>query len=109
MSGEEITKRLEELERRIAELEKFVGDEKSEPKKASSNYRGLMGGIQKLMDEKFLDSPKKVVEINEELKRNGYHYPAGSVDKILRVDLLRKRNVLTRVKEAGIYKYAIKK
>ena len=104
-----MTKIIEAHEKRIAHLENILTDKKAEPKKVANSYSGLTGGIQKLIDEKYVDMPRRVSEINEELKRNGYHYPAGSVDKILRVDFLKRRNTLTRIKEGGIYKYVIRR
>jgi len=56
-----------------------------------------------------LDTPKSVKEVQEELRKEGYHYSYESVDKLLRVDFMTKRKILTRIKENNVWKYVIRK
>jgi hypothetical protein len=105
---DEIQKRIRDHEKRISELEKATFVEKVTPKK-EQEFKGLSGGIQFLISKGFLDTPKSVKEIQEELRKEGYHYPYESIGKLLSVDFMSKRKILTRVKENNVWKYVIRK
>lgn len=81
-------------------------EEKKEEKKA---YKGLAGGIRMLIDEGFMDSPKLVKEIHEELKRQGFHYPQPSLSKLLSINFMKNKRILTRISEGKNWKYVIRK
>jgi len=109
----ELEKKLEIYEKRIGKLEKLLQPKKAELQETKSknenDFKGLIGGIRFLISKGFLNSPKNVNQIQEDLKKEGYHYSYDSVDKILRVDLLQKQKILTRVKEENVWKYVIRK
>jgi len=104
---DEIKKTIQDHERRISELEKAIFVKKVKPK--IEEFKGLSGGIKFLITNGFLSSPRSVKEIHEELKKEGYHYPYHSVDKLLRVDFVTKQKILTRVKENKVWKYVTRK
>ncbi len=103
----ELEKALKELEKRISKLEKAIFTEKVKP--VTGEFKGLSGGIRFLISTGFLNSPKSVREVREELKREGYHYSYDSVDKLLRVDFMAKQKILTRIREDGVWKYVVRK
>lgn len=103
----EIEKIIENHEKRISELEKAIFVKKVKPK--VEELKGLSGGIRVLISKGFLNSPKSVKEILEELKKGGYYYPRKSVNKLLSVDFSTKRRILTRIKENKVWKYVLKK
>jgi len=104
----EIQKMIRAHEKRISELEKAIFVEKVTPKK-EQEFKGLSGGIQFLISKGSLDTPKSVKEIQEELRKEGYHYPFGSISKLLSVDFMSKRKILTRTEENNVWKYVIRK
>lgn len=99
---------IQDHEKRISELEKAIFIEKAKPKK-KHEFKGLSGGIEYLISKGFLGTPRSVKEVQEELRKEGYHYSVQSVDKLLRVDFVRKRKILTRTKENNIWKYVARK
>jgi len=103
-----IEKMVRDHEKRISELEKAVFVERVETKR-KPEFKGLSGGIEYLISKSFLDIPKSVKEVQEELKKEGYHYSYESVDKLLRIDFMTKRKILTRIKEDRVWKYVIRK
>jgi len=103
-----LKKKLQEHERRISELEKAIFVKKIKPKE-KQEYKGLSGGIEYLISKEFLNTPKSVKEIYEELRKEGYHYPEKSVHKLLSVDFMTKRKILTRIKENNVWKYVTRK
>jgi hypothetical protein len=108
----ELEKKLETQEKRILKLEKILLQEsKKQPQNSNdeNNFKGLIGGIRFLISKGFLNEPKTSKENQEELKKEGYHYSIKSVDKILRVNLMQKQKILTRVREENVWKYVIKK
>jgi len=101
-----------EIEQRFGVLEKRVAALEDKPKimkpsEQAENFGGLAGGIRRLVRDGFLNTPKAVKEIENELKREGYHYAYKSIDKRLR-DLVKNRN-LTRIDDKGVWKYALRK
>lgn len=105
---EEIKKMIENHEKRVSALEEAIFVQKFEPKK-KPEFKGLSGGIQHLISKGFLNTPKSVKEIQEELRKEGYHYPYESVNKILYVNFMTKQKLLTRIKENDVWKYVIRK
>jgi hypothetical protein len=110
MTGQmdEIKKAIQNHEKRISKLEKAIFTEKAKPK-GKREFKGLSGGIEYLISKEFLNTPKSVKEIHNELRKEGYHYQEKSVDKLLRIDFMAKRKILTRIKENNVWKYAVRK
>ena len=67
----------------------------SQPKEIPKTYKGVVGGIIRLVDEDFLNKPRSINEVSDELKKDGYVYKAS----VTAVALLRlnRRRILTRV------------
>ena len=105
---EEIKKIMQDHERRLSKLEKAVFVKKAKPK-GNQEFRGLSGGIQYLISKGSLNVPKSAKEVQEELRKEGYHYGLQSVDKLLRIDFMTKQKILTRIRESNVWKYAIRK
>ena len=107
--------RIDDQEKRIQELERHTKTTtqtaNSAPKKeeAEKVYKGLVGGISLLIDNSFFNVPKTLNEVNEELAREGYHYPIQSINKALTVGFTLNKKLLTRVKSEGSWRYAIRK
>ncbi|WP_016939599.1 hypothetical protein [Nitrosopumilus sp. SJ] len=81
---------------------------KKNPKKQSFNdYSGLKGGINFLIDHNFFDQLKSSKDVNEELKKENYFHTIQSVDKRLR--FLVSSKILTRIRDEGKWKYALRK
>jgi len=107
---EEIKRILADHEKRIKELEKAIlSKDRTESKVAEKEYDGLSGGIRFLIDNGFLNIPKSVNEIMEELKKEGYHYPRKSINKLLSINFARNAKILTRIKEEKVWKYVVRK
>lgn len=100
--------KIKEIEERLSKIEKTVFKTKK-PTSINNNYEGLSGGIQLIIDNGFLNTPKDVVEIISELKRENYHYPKESIRKIVSVDFTKKKRILTRVRENNLYKYVVRR
>jgi hypothetical protein len=108
----ELEKKIQALEKRVSKLESIFPpkSELRETKpKDQNDFRGLVGGIRFLISRNFLSTPKTVNEILDELKKEGYHYPYDSVNKIVSVNLMQKQKILTRVKEDNVWKYVLRK
>jgi len=104
----EIEKAIQEHESRISRLEEAVLEKGKEPRKPQE-FKGLSGGIEYLISKGYLDSPKSVKEIQEELRKEGYHYQRPSVNKMLSVDFTVKQRSLTRITEKNVVKYVVRK
>ena len=103
-------KKFEDYKKRLEKLEKAVfGKKEKTTQKLKSDYSGLVGGIQLLVDNGFFSNPKLLKEIVKELKVKNYHYSQASVSKILARDFVRKKRILNRIKEGVNYKYVIRK
>lgn len=107
---EEIEKKVKNHEIRLSRIEKMIFKGKKLPK-IKETYKGLNGGIRLLIKNGFLDSPKSLKKITEELKRLGYHYSKKSISKALLVDFMKKWHILTRVngRKGKFWKYVVKK
>ena len=106
---EEIKRILADHEKRIKELEKATRLKRDVKPRTEDNYSGLVGGIRFLIDNGFLNEPKSVNEIMEELKREGYHRSTASISKMLSVDFTRNKKILNRIKEGKVWKYVVRK
>ncbi|MFH1774528.1 MAG: hypothetical protein ABH874_06180 [Methanobacteriota archaeon] len=104
----DINKILENHEKRLSKIEEVIFSKKVKVSKPA-DYTGLSGGIRLLIDNGFLNTPKSVNEIQNELTREGYHYPSKSTDKLLSVNFMQKKKILTRVKEGNGWKYVVRK
>jgi hypothetical protein len=104
----ELEKIVKAHEQRILKLEKILLKKEAKPN-VQTDFKGLTGGINFLISKGFLDSPKSVKEIHEELKSEGYHYPEKSVRKILSIDFMQKHKILTRIQEGKVWKYVLRK
>lgn len=108
--ADQSSKKIKELESRISKLENVVfSKKKSSTKTKSTQYVGLKGGIQLLMDNGFFKKPVLVTQIQDELQREGYFRPLQSTDTILRRDLVQKEKILTRIKVNGVWQYVMRK
>jgi hypothetical protein len=102
---EETKKFLESFEKRIKILEEKILIKKEIPK--SKEFIGLSGGIRFLIRNGFLETPKSLEEIKKEMDRENYYYPYSSISKILG-DFVTKK-ILTRFKEADVWRYVVRK
>lgn len=76
---------------------------------SNGSYKGLTGGIQFLIDNRFFNQLRSVRETQSELTREGYHYEAPTITQILTVNFTNKRKILKRIKNDGIWKFVIRK
>jgi len=107
MEKNEIEKMLKDHEERLKKIESFFT--KKETPKITDDYSGLNGGIRLLIKNDFLDKPKSLKEIQNELKRENYHYSISAVAKALSVYFTKNKKILTRFKEGKIWKYVVRK
>ncbi len=75
----------------------------------SSSYKGLVGGITLLIDNEFFNNPKTANETHAQLKKETYYYSLKSVDGSLRKDFVSRRKTLTRIQDANVWKYVLRK
>lgn len=104
----ELNEAIQNHEKRISKLEKAIFKEQIKSKE-KLEFKGLSGGIEYLISKGFLNTPKSVKEIHNELRKEGYYYSEQSVDKLLRIDFMTKRKILTRIKENNVWKYVLRK
>lgn len=71
-------------------------------------FTGLSGGLSKLYQEGFFDTPKLLKQILDEMERQAYYYSAPAVNTTLTRYFV-KKNLLTRVGKRGQWKYVKKK
>jgi hypothetical protein len=106
----DIERKLDDHELRLRHLEALILTTKSHkgvtPK---PNYKGLNGGIEMLIENKYFQSPKEAVQIIQELKREGYHYAPAAVRKALGVYFTKDKKILTRIRQDSVWLYAIRK
>lgn len=107
---EEIKKRLDDFENRLKKIEDFLfsGQNKKE-KIVSEDYKGLAGGVRFLIDKGFLNQPKSVNEILNELKKENYHYTLTGIASTLSETFTKSQKILNRIKEGKVYKYVVRK
>ncbi|MEO9277410.1 MAG: hypothetical protein ABI340_06505 [Nitrososphaera sp.] len=127
MTKDTVEKRLDELENKIDRIMNILEDKlnilpreesytkqryetKPKPIKEEVNqYKGLVGGVQYLVDNNYFNELRSMREIFEELKKEGYYYSLQAVDTILRRDFVLKKKILTRTQEDGVWKYIRRK
>jgi hypothetical protein len=68
---------------------------------------GLTNALSQLVDSGFFFQPKGVEQAAEELLRRGFHPPRTSVNKLLFDTFMKRRGMLTRNKEGGVWKYRL--
>lgn len=66
----------------------------------------VTGRIEYLVKSGFLDQPRKLSDIREELARQGFPYDVKTVDNALRI--LLRRMIIRRLGVRGHYQYVIK-
>ena len=98
---------------RISKLEnqinsKTVKSKSEKTKKDKSHYSGIVGGIQLLIDNGFLNNPKSSKEIHREMNKKRYFKSLQSVDGSVRKKFVKKK-ILERIKDDKIWKYVIRK
>lgn len=115
MDEEEIKQEFEKVWEKIKDLEQRINSDvtpkiqQKKQKETKKNYKGLGGCINLLIDNKFFDTLKSLNEIIDEMKREGYHHSKGSVSKMLSINFVKNKKVLTRLKEEKIWKYVVRK
>jgi len=102
-----VDKRLESSEARISNLERAFSSPERTKTFTKGSPKGPTNAISKLVQEGFLDVPKPVKEIEQELKRQGYYYSLQAIDATLR--RMNVNNVLTRTGKRGQWRYAVRK
>ena len=98
-----------DIEKRLSALEKMVLSDDKKTTLKTDEFEGLRGGIRLLIKNGFFDKPRKVKDIEGELKREGYHYPIPSISKALSVDLTNKQKILNRIHEDEQWHYVLRK
>lgn len=104
------SKKIKKLEKRISKLEKAVfGTVNSSMKSKANQYKGLVGGLNLLIENGFFKKPVMVTEVQDELQKEGYYNPIQSTDTVLRRDMVNRKKILTRLKVDGIWQYVRRK
>lgn len=107
---EEIKRRLDDFESRLEKIEKILFSDKTRKEKiVSKDYKGLAGGVRFLIDNGFLNQPKSVNEILDELKKESYHYTTAGIASTLSETFTKNQKILNRIKEGKVYKYVMRK
>jgi len=114
MVERDIAKALELLENRVSRLEKIIStiitrDDKPKEKLGKSQYKGLTGGINFLIDSGFFKILRSKKEVYDELKKEGYYHRPEAVDTILRRDFVGTKKILSRIEDGKIWKYGLRK
>lgn len=99
---EKLKRMIQEHEDRITKLEDNLISKKSLP----NNFKGIKGGIQLLIRNKFFNAPKSSNEIIKEMKINGFVYDKSSIENTLRKDFL-ENNTLQKIPEDTKWKYVV--
>lgn len=104
-----VEERITSLENRLNKVEDVIFAKQDQQPLVKKKYEGLTGGIKMLIDSNFLDEPKSAREIADELTREGYYNVKESVDKLLRVDFLKNKKIIMRIKDGKVWKYVKRK
>ena len=106
----DILNRLGRLEARVAKLES-QREPLSKPMTAAEvqSFGGLSGGVNLILKEGFLNTPKSVDDIQKELERRGYYHSFEAIATLLRRDFMKRRQILTSVEKDGKWYYVNKK
>ena len=103
-------KKIKKIEERISKLEKAVFGTKSGPDQNKKNQqKGLVGGINLLVDNGFFKKPVLVTEVQDELRKEGYYHSIQATDTILRRDMVNRKKNLSRIKINGVWQYVMRK
>ncbi len=73
------------------------------------SFGGLSGGVNLILKEGFLITPKSVGDVQKELERRGYYHSFEAIATLLRRDFMKRRQILTRVEKEGKWYYVLKK
>lgn len=104
------SKKIKKLEERVSKLEKAVfGSQHPQPKNKDAPHKGLVGGINLLIENGFFNKPVLVTEVQDELQKEGYYHPIQSTDTMLRRNMVNRKKILTRLKVDGIWQYVLRK
>ncbi len=112
---DDVKKAMEEMDSRLREVEKFIAKSKDTAHRKegkaedAEDYGGLKGGINSIIKDGFINTPRSRDEIHTELARLGYHYSRAAMQTALNRDFMKKKRLITRIKEGKIYKYVVKK
>lgn len=103
--------KIKKLEDRLSKLEDVVFGNKIKPASINQKdpHKGLVGGINLLIENGYFKKPKLVTEVQDELQKEGYFSPIQSTDTILRRDMVNRKKILTRIKVDGVWQYVIRK
>ena len=105
----DIESKLQDHEERLRKIEELISGTKKVELKENKSYGGLSGGIELLIHQGFLDQLKSMDQIKSELHRLGYVYPRESINKVIFVNFMKKKQKLTRIKDGTVWKYAKRK
>lgn len=105
----ETEKSLDSFEKRLKKLEEAVFNQKTKSDNRTKKYKGLVGGINFLIDNGFFNKLRTANEVHAELKKEGYYHRLQAVDTTLRRDFVGKKKILARDQENGVWKYALRK
>ncbi len=107
---QELKNMLQDHENRIAALEKLRTPVSDQPRATEKKkLTGLAGGLHLLLESGFFKQLRTGQEVHAELAREGYHHAKAAVNTALSRDLVKTQKVLTRVEDAGQWKYAERK
>ena len=104
-----IEEKIDNIIKRLEKLEKVVFANEKPKIEAKNKYKGLSGGINFLIDSKFLNTLKSSNEIHWELRKEGHVYRKQAVDTLLRRDFVGKKKILARDREDKVWKYVRRK
>jgi hypothetical protein len=102
-----VAKRIDDLEVRVSKLERILPNTRENNAEPSVGSKGPSNAIGRLIYDGYLNEPKPVKEVHNELSRQGYHYTLQIVDCALR--RMNRRKILTRVGKRGEWKYVVRR
>lgn len=103
-----VMERLDNLEARVSSLEKSRLTLEKTPT-VKKEFTGLSGGIRKLIQESFFDTPKSLKQIMDEMRRQMYYYSEPAVNTAVTRDFMKRKGLLTRIGKRGQWKYVLRK
>jgi hypothetical protein len=104
MREDELKQQIAQIEARLCKVEELL-KAPSRHVKPAKKYEGLAGGIRRLLDKGFFETPKTLNEVIDELKREGYKLSVSGVASTLSVTFTHKQRSLTRIKDKEGWKY----
>jgi len=105
----DLLERIEKLEARVSSLLEAQRRPSGKPTLGREEFKGLAGGINLMIKNGFLNTPRLVGEIQKELERLGYYHQAGAIRTALNRDFMKKKQILTRIMKDKKWHYVIKK